>query len=193
MSVHRFLKPCLILVGLLVGPALGLPADRVVHYAIRVDPTNPNSRVQYVLSATLSARERYGDWIGWEVENFTITEKAVLGKDTVWGVDFPFVDTSDGLWWVRHADPANPVRSEFVEPAGVIDTAVPNDPAIPNLYFRVVGVPYAPPAGGAPFGVTAALDFEFSTTLDPYDPPDDGGDNEPADMPDTPAPAPTIE
>lgn len=194
MKTYRFLKPCLILVGLLVGPAFGLPPDRVVNYAIRVDPTNPNSRVQYVLSSTVSAQEQDGDWIGWEVQNYTITEKAVLGSDTVWAVDLPFVDTTDGLWWVEHADPDNPNRPEFVVPAAVIDTAVANDPGIPDLYFDVVGAPYTPPAEGAPFEVTGALNFVFSTTSDPNDSPDDMGAgvlvgvSDPSDPPDPPYP-----
>ena len=205
MKTHRVLKPCLIVVGLLVGPAFGLPADRVVYYAIRVDPTNPNSRVQYVLASTISAREQDGDWIGWEVANYSITEKALLGSDTVWAVDLPFVDTTDGLWWVEHADPNAPVRSDFAVPAAVIDTAVASDPGIPNLYFDVVGVPYTPPAGGAPFEVTGALDFAFwsvpqaadppAPPAPPPDPPDDSGDDEPVDdsIPDTPWPMPTAQ
>ncbi len=203
MKARRFLKPCLILVGLLVGPAFGLPANRVVHYAIRVDPTNPNSRVQYVLSVTISAQAQDGDWIGWEVESYRITEKALLGSDTVWAIDFPFVDTTDGLWWVEHADPDGPIRPEFVEPAGVIGTAVANDPADPDLYFDVVGVPYTQPPEGAPFEVTGALDFAFWAMEEPPpspppgeqgppppppDPPDDKGDDEPVDSPDLPNP-----
>ena len=195
MKTLGFLRPCLIVVGLLVGPAFGLPADRVVHYAIRVDPTNPNSRVQYVLAPTISAREQDGDWVGWEVANYSITEKALLGSDTVWAVDLPFVDTTDGLWWVEHADPNAPVRSDFAVPAAVIDTAVASDPGSPNLYFDVVGVPYTPPAGGGPFEVTGALDFAFWSVPQaadpplppdpptPPDPPDDSGDDEPVDIP----------
>jgi len=191
MKAHRFVKPCAILVGLLVGPAFGKPADRVVQYAIHVDPTNPKSRVQYVLSLTISAREQDQGWIGWQVENYTITEKAILGRDTVWSVDFPFVDTTDGLWWVEHIDPDNPDRSEFGMPAAVVDTAVAQDAGDPDLHFSVVGVPYASPAGLEQSGVIGAVDFTFSTTANPYDLPDDSGDGEPVDTPDTPSPTPT--
>jgi len=186
MEAHRVLKPGLILLGLLVAPAVGLPADRVVQYAIRVDPTDPNSRVQYVLSASLSARQQDGNWIGWEVESYTITEKAVLGSDTVWEVALPYVDTSDGLWWVEHADPDNPTRAEFVEPAGIGGTAVAGDSAVPNLKFWVVGVPYAPPPDGAPYEVTGAINFAFSATATASDPPADSGNGEPVDLPDVP-------
>ena len=184
MKTYRVMKPCLILVGLLVGPAFGLPAERVAHYVIRLDPTNPGSRVQYVLSSTISAQEQDGDWIGWEVQSYKITEKAVLGSDTVWAADFPFVDTSDGLWWVEHADPDNPIPSEFALPAGIVGAAVSNDPGVPALYFSVVGAPYSPPAGGSPVEATGALTFSFSRTPDPNDPPDDSGDDEPVDLPD---------
>lgn len=161
-----------------------LPPDRVVHFAIHENPSNPNSRIQYVLSLSISAQEQDGDSVGWAVDNYKITEKAILGSDTVWDVDSPSVDTTDGLWWVEHADPDDPVRSDFVEPAPVADTAIANDPADPDLDFDVVGVPYTEPPEGPPYEVTGALDFTFSTTPDPNDPPDDSGDDEPVDIPD---------
>jgi len=83
---------------------------------------------------------------------------------------------------VEHADPDNPVRSDFVEPAPVTDTALADDPADPDLHFDVVGVPYTPPPGGPPYAVTAALDFTF--TKDGHTDPDDSGNDEPVDVPD---------
>ena len=170
--------------------AMALPPDRVVHIAIHQNPENPNSRVQYYLSYSITAEEQDGDWIGWEIETFTITEKALLGSDTVWDVDDPDVGTTDGLWWVEHDDPDNPVRADFVEPAPVADTAVANDPADPDLDFDVVGVPYTAPPEGPPYEITGAISFAFSTTPDPNDPPDDGGDDEPVDNGPPPWPPP---
>jgi len=159
-----------------------LPPDRVVHYAIREDPADPDSRIQYVLSLSLSAQEQNVDYIGWSVDNYMITETAVIGVDSVWDVDAPNVLTTDGLWWVKHADPDNPVRSDFVEPAQIADTASAHDPSDPDLHFDVAGVPYSEPPEGPPYAVTAALDFTF--IKDGSSEPDDSGSHEPADVPD---------
>ena len=174
----------LVLVATTCYPAVAeaLPPDRVVHFAIHENPSNPASRIQYVLSLSISAQDQSGDFIGWAVDNYKITEKAILGSDTVWDVDSPAIDTADGLWWVPHADPDNPVRTDFVEPAPVAGTALANDPTDPDLHFDVVGVPYTPPPGGPPYTVTAALDFTF--TLDGHTDPNDSGDDEPVDIPD---------
>ena len=177
----------------LPSAALGLPADQVRHFAIRVDPADPTSAVQYVLTLTLSAAEQDGDWIGWEIENYQITERVTLGPDHVWDVDFPDVGTTDGLWWIEHADPDNPIPPEFTEPAPVADTAIANDPADPDLAFVIVGVEYTAPPEGPPYEVTAALDFEFRTSTDPNDPPDDSGDDEPVDGADVPNPGPAAQ
>jgi len=167
-----------------VTPAVvaALPPDRLVHFGIHEDPSNPHRPMQYLLSLSISAQSQSGDFIGWAVTNYRITEKAVLGSDTVWDVDSPAVNTADGLWWVEHADPNNPVRGDFIEPAPVVDTAIANDPGDPDLHFDVVGVAYAPPPGGPPYAVTAALDFAF--TRDGHTSPDDSGDDEPVDVPD---------
>lgn len=168
--------------------ALALPQDRVVHIGIHEDPQQPASRIQYILSFSLSAQEQDGDSIGWEVSYLKITEKAILGSDTEWDVDLPDVDSSDGWWWVEHGDPAAPVRSDFVELPSIADTAFAINPTEDNLEFDIAGVPYTPPPGGPPYSVTAALDFAFTKggNPDPEPPPDDSGDNEPVDVPDWP-------
>ena len=198
MNAHRCLGSCLVLLLALAGSVFGLPPDREVHYAIHQNPENPFSRVQYVLTLSITALEQDGDWIGWEVTNYKITEKAVLGSDTVWGVDLPFVDTDDGLWWVEHVDPNDPGRAEFAVAAPVSDRAVAQDPGIPDLYFDVVGQPNAVSPEGWPEDVTGTLNFAFWALPEPDDPPpapddppDDNGDNEPVDQPVPSDPAPT--
>ncbi len=172
----------------LTTAAAALPADRTIYIAIHQNPANPHSRVQYVLAQMITAVEQDGDWIGWEIENYKITEKALLGADTVWDVDYPDVGTTDGLWWVEHYDPDNPVPADFAEAAPVADRAIANDPANPDLYFDVAGVPYTAPPGGPPYELTGAISFTFSTTANANDPPDDSGDDEPVDSPDNPNP-----
>jgi len=176
------------------GAAFGLPDDRTVYLGIHRNPENSQSAIQYTVAVSVSAIEQDGDWIGWEVLQVEVREKATLGSDTVWAVDLPYVGTPDGLWWVEHADPSAPVRSEFIVPAALADTAVAQDASVPDLEFYIEGVPYAPPPDGAPYDVTGALDFSFSLTestqADPDSEPDDQGDDEPIELPDSPDPPP---
>ena len=106
-----------------------LPADRTHYVAIHQNPANPNSRVQYYFAIAIHAEDQDGDDIGWAVTNFKIVEKALLGSDTIWDVDDPDVDTADGLWWVTHTDPDNPVRAEFIQPPPIADTASTTSPS----------------------------------------------------------------
>jgi len=193
MQAGRIVKWYLTLAGLFAGPVLALPADQVIQYDIHVDPSDPSSRVQYTLAVSITAVSQDGNWIAWDVTNYQITEWATLGADTVWDVDNPHVDTADGYWWVSHSNPNDPQLSDFVKPARVSDTAIANDPTDPDLDFDVTGKAYVPPSGGAPYQVTGSLDFRFSTTPDPNDPPDDGGDDEPVDLPLPPDGTPTAQ
>ena len=165
-----------------------LPDDRVVHVGIHADPTNPNSRVEYYVSHSISAQEQDGDWIAWQIDNYKITEKAIVGSDTVWGVDLPFVDTPDGLWWVEHVDPGSPVRPDFKAIPPVVDTAIANDPADDDLEFDVSEGVYTEPPEGDPWEVTTALDFTF--TVEGEQEPAASGENEMVEIPPVPKPPP---
>jgi len=188
MTLRQFaVALCASLVG--VQAASALPPDRNVYFLVRQNPDNPSSPIQYYFTLELTADSQDGNEVGWAVVAFSITEKATLGSDTVWSLVDPFVDTADGLWWVTHADPDNPVRSEFTLPVRVADTAVAEDPSDDDLDFDMAGVDYTPPPEGAPYEVTAALDFSLKrSSTPPDDPPDDSGDDEPVDTPDSPSP-----
>lgn len=172
---------------LLVQSASALPPDRHVYFAVHQNPDNPTSPIQYYFTLDISAVSQDGNDIGWAVTSFSITELVTLGNDIVWSLDDPFVDTTDGLWWVTHADPDNPVRFEFTLPAHMADTALAEDPSNADLDFDMQGESYTAPPGGAPYEVTAALDFSLTLSTTPAgDPPDDSGDDEPVDLPDGP-------
>jgi len=178
-----------------VQSASALPPDRHVYMAIHQNPDNPTSPVQYYFTLNITAVSQDGNDIGWAVTSFSITEKVTLGNDIVWSLDDPFVDTVDGLWWVTHADPDNPVRSEFILPVHIADTALAEDPSNADLDFDVAGDTYTAPPEGAPYEVTAALDFSLRLSTTPaQDPPDDSGNDEPVDSPgDLPVPPPAAQ
>jgi len=174
-----------VLVTFLGGVAYGLPEDRVVTIGIHSNPDDSTSRVQYEVALSLSAVTQDGNWIGWEVVNLTLREKATLGTDTVWSIDYPLVDTEDELWWVEHSDPSQPVRTDFKELAPIVGVALPETPGVKNLDFSIEGVPYAPPPEGAPYASTSAISFRLrltnETTSDPTKLADDSGADEPVD------------
>lgn len=175
----------LVVFAFLGGVAYGLPADRVVTIGIRSNPDNPTSPVHYEAALSLSAVAQDGNWIGWEVVNLTFREKATLGTDTVWSIDYPLVDTQDELWWVEHADPNQPVRTDFKELAPITGVALPVTPGMKNLDFSIEGVPYTPPPEGAPYASTSAISFRLrlttETTSDPTQVATDSGTGEPID------------
>lgn len=168
-----------------VQSASAFPPDRHVYFAVHQNPDNPTSPIQYYFTLDVTAVSQDGNDIGWAVTSFSVTELVTLGNDIVWSLVDPFVDTEDGLWWVTHADPENPVRSEFILPVHIADTALAEDPSNADLDFDMKGESYTAPPGGAPYEVTAALDFSLKLSTTPAgDPPDDSGDDEPVDTPD---------
>lgn len=142
-----------------------LPADQVVTFWLREDPSDPNSRVAYAVQVSLTADKDDGNWIGWIVTEATVVENvASPDPDKSWTVELPYVDTEDGRWWVNHGDPMAPVRADFVEPPLIDDTATPNDAGESNLLLGVVGETYSPPPLGAPYEVTASLTYTIQRT-----------------------------
>lgn len=194
MQARRWGLYVFVLFTFLGGSAFGLPEDRVVTIGIRTNPDNPTSSVHYEVALSLSAVAQDGNWIGWEVVNLTFREKATLGTDTLWSIDYPLVDTDDELWWVEHADPSKPVRPDFKELAPIMGVALPETPGAKNLDFSIEGVPYTPPPDGAPYANTSAISFRLrlttETTSDPTQVADDSSADAPVDddYPNTPPP-----
>jgi len=100
---------------------------------------------------------------------------------SLWTDDAPRVDTSDGLWWVEHADTENPDPADFVEPPYIYGTGGECDTLADNLDFDVEGNAYTPPPEGPPYTITTSIDYTFK--LEGSSSPLRDGKDEVADMP----------
>jgi hypothetical protein len=120
--------------------------------------------------------------VGWEIQTIEFHQPLGAKLYSVWSEDLPYVP-GDGLWWVDHTDPQDPVRSEFVLPPAMSGTADASEPEVDDLDYELEGETYTPPPGGPPFSVTASLTYYFAMHEDPEDPEEEGED-EPAEVPD---------
>jgi hypothetical protein len=162
--------------------ALAWPADQIIYYAMHETPTVPTSPVTFVISMKLHAQDADRNWIGWKIERVAFRDPGPTpSADRRWVKVSPTVPTSDGLWWVYHANSEQPIRAEFVLPPRLVGTATAADVAYADLNYDFAGVPYPPPPGGAPYNPTAALDYTMTLVGELL--AIEEGEDEPIDVP----------
>lgn len=136
-----------------------LPPDVTVQLNLREPPGDPLSDVTHRVILGLFEDSRNGDSVGWDVAILTIRELDENGDVAYrWSTGGPTVDTSDGLWWIEHADPDNPELEEFVLLPRIHGTAGALDQGVSDLDFDFEGNVYTEPPGGPPFEITGSLD-----------------------------------
>lgn len=164
-----------------------LTPDQTVQFNLRETPGNPLSNITHRVILGLFEDGRDGDNVGWEVAIATIHELDGNGDVAYrWSKGYPTVDTGDGLWWIEHADPDNPVMEEFVLPPRIYDTAGALDPGVSDLDFDIEGNTYNEPPGGPPFDTTGSLDSFLRLADTPPPPPKKDESDEPVEVPDDP-------
>ncbi len=173
--------------------AQALIPDFTVTYNLRETPGDPFSDITFTITLGLMKDTVDGDDIGWEVAVITIRELDENG-DVLdrWSMADPFVDTNDNLWWITHADPDNPVNSEFVLPPWIHDCASSPDTGVSDLDFDFQGNTYNEPPGGPPYDTTGSLDAFLRLAETPPPQPkkdDDDADVEVPDFPESPYPS----
>ena len=137
-----------------------LPADRVMTCEIRETPGDSTSQLLYTQEMGLTAKEQDGNSIGWAVASVTIKEIDANGDViNTWIDNSPSVSSSDGLWWITHADPDNPVDSEFAN-SPLIDGTAGGD-----MDYEFQGL-------GEPAEATTPLTFLVNLVLWPQSFPD---------------------
>ena len=94
-----------------------LPSNKIVTYKARETPSDENSNVLVEHLVFISAQSQNGDDITWQIDKLKFRESG-SGR---WTDDDPGL--SD--WVVTHADPDNPVASDFTSPPNMSGTAVP--------------------------------------------------------------------
>lgn len=150
-------------------------AELSIRYNIRETPGDPSSAVIWTIDLALQEEQVDGNDVGWLIDSVTISQLNTTGQaENAWTEATPTVNSPDGLWWLAHADPQNPQRSEFAQPPLLESTATAQDPANADLDYYLEGLPYEPPPEGPPFEHTAALDYTF--TLVGSSEPESAGD-----------------
>lgn len=161
-----------------------LPPDQTIEYLIRETPEDPNSPVVFAVTLALEASDSDGNSVGWDITEAEFVEFDEYGDPArTWVEDDTNVPTTDGLWWIEHADPADPQPSEFAKPPLLEGTAAAEDPAENDLDYALEGVTYTPPPEGQPYQDTAAIDHEFILVSEIE--PIKEGEDEPVEIDDT--------
>jgi len=158
------------------------PQELTIRYNIRETPSDPSSAVIWTIDLALHEEQVDGNDVGWLTDSITISQLDGAGQpESAWTDVAPTVNSPDGLWWVEHADPQNPQRSEFAQPPLLEGTATEQEPANAGLDYYLEGVPYNPPPEGPLFANTAALDYTFTLAGSPE--PEAAGDSETVEIP----------
>ena len=169
-----------------------LPEDQRIRYAIREVPTDPSSAVIWTIDLALEAEDSDGGSVGWLIDSVTVTEVDASGEPTsMWTDVSPELDSPDGLWWVEHADPADPEPADFALPPLLGGTASVELGAQADLEYTLEGRQYVPEAG-SPLSELVVTGLDYVFTLVGESLPLDEGDDEPEpvtidDAPDQPA------
>lgn len=158
-----------------------LPDDVQIKYYIHEDRTDPESPIVFKVLLLMEARDSDSASVGWLIKEAEFRQPNTdPDPDTVWIDTTVDVDTSDGLWWVDHADTLAPDAGEFDMPpliTGIADAeAVSGD----DLDYKWEGVTYLAPPEGPPFEDTTAAGFRFR--LLPLPDPELEGDDEPGEI-----------
>lgn len=105
-----------------------LPGNKIVTYKARETPSNPNSDVLIEHKLHIEEHSRIGNSVSWKVNKLAFIQP---GGDS-------WTDASPGLgnWTVDHADPDNPVASEFGSPPAMSGTA-DNDASGDDLTYSL--------------------------------------------------------
>lgn len=93
-----------------------LPSNKTVIYKARETPSDPGSDVLMEHKLFIAAQSQNGDDITWEINKLKFSQPG--GGN--------WTDANPGLsaWVVTHADPNNPVSSDFTNPPRMSGTAV---------------------------------------------------------------------
>ena len=160
MQATRHTVGALVLLGLLVsGANADMPPDQDVVYKIHDDPNDPNSDVVFSISLTLKATARDGNSVGWKIEKVKFHEIVQGDPDRIWTKSDPNVPSTDGRWWIDHADGDDPQLAEFDDPPELNGIATAKDLNDADLEYYFEGSSYS---GGPTWEATAGLDYEFA-------------------------------
>lgn len=147
-----------------------LPGSQELAFHIYADPADPQSDLVLTIDLSLIAVDSTPTAVAWDVTKVVLTQPDLGSGATVWVDLSPSVDTTGGLWWIKHVDLENPKIFEFVLPPLVEGTGVEQNASNPELVdYAFEGTQYvAPPTPEQPpFENTAAINGVFWTVGQP--------------------------
>ncbi len=127
---------------LLVSPALAfpapatdstLPAPQRIEYQIHETRDDEDSPVEWSFTADLTAVGRDGDTVMWNIVAIEFHEAATQRTWRRAG------DPKIANWSIKHANPMQPVDSEFAALPVISGTAAPDEATVPPLVFELSG------------------------------------------------------
>jgi len=132
-----------------------LPADQVIQWKFRQDPSDPNSAVEFHAVVTLTAWEVDANAVGWSVAKVEFLQP-VGSEIKSWIEENPPLETPDGLWWVTHDDPLSPDLGEFLDTPLLKGRAFAEDPGDVDLLYELAS---QSAIGEGPFEQTSDVDY----------------------------------
>ena len=142
-----------------------LPADQNYTFYLRETPTDPQSPVTLEITLDLHAEQADGNYVAWTVSNAEFHRPPSEGvEEATWQETAPVIPTTDGYWWVEHADPGTPTLAEFADtPLALTGLAPSIDPMEDSLDYAFESNPYTPPPppDEEPYAQTSILSGSF--------------------------------
>lgn len=110
--------PATLLAAMILFPAAAsaLPPDHIVTYSFRETPSDSLSNTLIVAKLHIAARSQNGDDVTWKINELEFVE---IASGDRWTQPYPSLPD----WVVTHADPDNPVPTDFVSPPALSGTA----------------------------------------------------------------------
>jgi len=178
---------CFILAAAVSNPVFASTSPPMeVHYHMITEIAPNHREVRFAVAMKLSPHTIDGDDIGWQLDDIALRQpQDPTDCPRTWSTTAAIVKTSDSLWWISHADSANPVAAEFDVPPWIEGTATSTDPAqYDDLMFDIEGVPGTHAAG------RVRLNYQFqlvsAATAEEEDDDDEEEDTEGPELPPTP-------
>lgn len=171
---------------LLTNSSLGeLPADQQIILHLREVPDDPQSAIRTVIGVEITAVEMDATSVGWRIQRATFARRLSDGSEATWEALLPTINTPDGLWWIDHADAANPSAEEFTVLPWMIGTADSLDARYSDLEYDLIGAPDTTPPTQQVYANSGKLSYRLAAD-NSVEPVDDDKDDEPVEIPDTP-------
>lgn len=152
-----------------------LPDAQSIEYRIRQNPADENSPVVFSVELYLDPVGSNGTSIGWDITQMDFTQYVGGASVSTWRELSPAVPGNSGLWWVIHANPADPQAKEFDNPPLLRGTAEAVTVGQPDLKFFLAGGVCDSDCQQLFDGTAVALTFEF-TEVGEVEPEEDGDD-----------------